>query len=678
MTSMCQLSVKTLPCLLLFLTAGLGLANQTSAQNNTETGLRSKIKQYVEQQQQVKWISQTVLSPDGKSIAWAADGKPGNSTHAIYYAPIASPDKATRITAGEPGTWAYETEPQWSPDGNYLAFISDAQNGQNQVFIASTVTPATKAQILTKVDGYISHLKWSPDGAYLSVLYVEKASREPSPMAAANRRVGVVDSLVNTDVQRIAIVNRRTAETTQITPVGLYVFEYDWSADSRQVAYTAAKPPGDNNWYIARLYRQGITTMDTLMIYKPTWQIALPKWSPDGKQIAFIEGLMSDQGGTGGELFTVSAGGSPPVNLTPGRQSSPSWYTWRPDGTILFTEFVGGSTAISTLTVSTKKTERLWKSDESIQAVAEVSSLSVSARKDTTRLAFIRTSFSALPEVWAGTVGKLKQITHLNTTATLPLPKYDNVEWVNDGLKIQGWLLYPANYDKAKRYPMLVTVHGGPAWIATPIWSAPDFNAILYTQLGYFVFYPNDRGSHGQGETFTQANRRDWGFGDLRDLLSGIDAIAAKYPVDTNRLGMLGWSYGGFMSMMAPTQTNRFKAVVAGAGGSDWLSYYGQNSIDKWMLSYFGASAYDDPAAYTRVSPMTYIKNEKTPALILVGERDGESPAVQSFQYWHALKELGVPTQLVVYPDEGHSFSKQENRIDVTWRTIEWFNKYLK
>jgi dipeptidyl aminopeptidase/acylaminoacyl peptidase len=266
----------------------------------------------------------------------------------------------------------------------------------------------------------------------------------------------------------------------------------------------------------------------------------------------------------------------------------------------------------------------------------------------------------------------------LNDGIHKPLEKAENIEWMNDGFRVQGWLLFPHNYDSTKKYPMIVCPHGGPAWVITPTWSAPDFNATVYAQLGYFVFLPNARGSHGQGQAFTMANRRDWGFGDLRDINSGVDAIVKKFPVDNNRVGMMGWSYGGSLAMFVITQTNRYRAVVAGAGACDWLSYYGQNSIDKWMFSYFDASPYDDPEAYAKVSPITYVKKANTPILFVVGERDGEAPPAQSLQYWHALKELKVPTQLFIYADEGHSFEKSENIIDVVERTGDWFEKYMK
>jgi dipeptidyl aminopeptidase/acylaminoacyl peptidase len=196
--------------------------------------------------------------------------------------------------------------------------------------------------------------------------------------------------------------------------------------------------------------------------------------------------------------------------------------------------------------------------------------------------------------------------------------------------------------------------------------------------LGYFVFFPNPRGSYGGGEAFTRANIKDFGGGDLRDILAGVDAAVQKVPIDENRIGVTGWSYGGFMTMWTVTQTNRFRAAVAGAGIANWLSYYGENSIDQWMIPFFGASVYDDPQVYAKSSPINYIKRVKTPTLVVVGERDGECPAPQSFEFWHALKAQNVPTELVVYAGEGHSFRDPKNRVDVLKRAALWFERYLQ
>jgi len=229
---------------------------------------------------------------------------------------------------------------------------------------------------------------------------------------------------------------------------------------------------------------------------------------------------------------------------------------------------------------------------------------------------------------------------------------------------------------------MVVLIHGGPSSATAPEWPASSgmsraIVAALSSQ-GYYVLLPNPRGSYGQGEDFTRANVKDFGGGDLRDTLAGVDAAIAKYPIDHARLGVTGWSYGGFMTMWTVTQTNRFRGAVAGAGIANWQSYYGQNLIDQWMIPFFGASIYDDPAVYEKSSPIHYIKKVKTPTLVIVGEHDAECPAPQSYEFWHALKALGVPTQLVIYPGEGHLFVRPQNQADRLDQTVAWFDKYLK
>jgi dipeptidyl aminopeptidase/acylaminoacyl peptidase len=242
---------------------------------------------------------------------------------------------------------------------------------------------------------------------------------------------------------------------------------------------------------------------------------------------------------------------------------------------------------------------------------------------------------------------------------------------------VQGWLLYPAHYDPAKKYPLIVSVHGGPSSAVLPRWPDLGYNSIAFSALDYFVLMPNPRGSYGEGEAFTQANRKDFGYGDLHDILAGVDSVTTKFPIDQQRIGITGWSYGGFMVMFAVTQTQRFHAAVAGAGIANWQSYYGENSIDQWMIPFFGASVYDDPGVYAKSSAIDFIHKVKTPTLVVVGDRDGECPAPQSFEFWHALRAQHVPTQLVVYPDEGHHFNSPAHRRDVLQRALAWFDQYM-
>jgi dipeptidyl aminopeptidase/acylaminoacyl peptidase len=270
------------------------------------------------------------------------------------------------------------------------------------------------------------------------------------------------------------------------------------------------------------------------------------------------------------------------------------------------------------------------------------------------------------------------QLSHFNEGVEPAWGKAVSLSWKSDGFRVQGWLMLPKDYDPTRRYPLIVEVHGGPAAAVESQWGGKGgLSANAFSALGYFVLLPNPRGSYGQGEAFTQANRKDFGYGDLRDILAGVDAAEAKYPVDPDRVGLTGWSYGGFMTMFAVTQTHRFRAAVAGAGISDWQSYYGENSIDQWMIPYFGSSVYDDPAVYAKSSAISFIKQVKTPTLVVVGDRDGECPAPQSFEFWHALRDQHVPTQLVVYPNEGHGFVDPTHRSDVMDRAVEWFARYM-
>jgi dipeptidyl aminopeptidase/acylaminoacyl peptidase len=235
--------------------------------------------------------------------------------------------------------------------------------------------------------------------------------------------------------------------------------------------------------------------------------------------------------------------------------------------------------------------------------------------------------------------------------------------------------MLPKDFAFGKPYPLVVNVHGGPSWACTSHWD--EIGTGPLSAMGYFVLCPNPRGSYGQGEAFTQGNVKDFGGGDFRDIMAGVDAITKKYPIDTKRIGIRGHSYGGYMTMWAETQTHRFAAAVAGAGLSDWLSYYGLNDIDEWMIPFFGASVYDDPAVYAKSDPMHFVKAVKTPTLILVGDRDGEVPMEQSVEWWHALTTLHVPTKLVVYPNEGHLFVKAADARDYWLRTLDWFEEWF-
>jgi dipeptidyl aminopeptidase/acylaminoacyl peptidase len=624
-------------------------------------------------------FEQTAISPDSKKVAWVEDiiTKRGVSTgdSVIYVADIGGKNPPKRISAAVADAIHAEGSVAWSPDSKKLAFLSDAAKaGQLQLYVMDAAGPSGSARKLTQVKGFLSTPGWSPSGKTIAVLFTENATRAAGPLVAETPETGEIkDSFFE---QRLALVDVATAKLDQISPADTYIYEYDWSPDGLRFAVTAALGNGDNNWYIAELFTLDAATGLMKSIYKPALQIASPAWSPDGQRIAFIGGLMSDEPSVGGDIFTIAATGGEATNITPEMKASASWLAWTPDAKIIFGEYLEGDSGLAIINPADGAKTELFRDAGQITAGAWGINLSLS--RDAKNSAAIRSSFSAPPEVWAGPTANWTQITQRNKSIKPGWGEAKSIHWKNGGFEVQGWLIYPRDFDPNKKYPLVVRVHGGPGAAVLSEWpSSSDYYSPL-AGAGYFVLQPNPRGSFGQGEAFTRANVKDFGNGDFKDIMAGVDEAIKVAPIDPNRLGICGWSYGGYMTMWAVTQTNRFKAAMAGAGLSNWQSYYGENLIDQWMIPFFGKSVYDDPEVYAKSSPINFIKKVKTPTLILVGDSDGEVPAPQSYEFWHALKTLGVETQFVVYEHEGHMFANPKHRRDVVERTLAWFDAHLR
>ncbi len=635
--------------------------------------------------------SMASISPDGKIVAWSVRS---GQNYGLHLSDISNPSNDLAIRPSGESSDCSNDAPIWSPDGQSLAYASNCtaeHTSQPQIFIWSKKTGESRQ--LTHITGTIDHVAWSPDGKQIGFLFVENATRRAGALDAMKPWNGVIGE-DGVEVQRIAVADAASGTVSQVTPEKLHVYEFSWAPNSLDLAYVAALPPGENTWWVAQLYTQRIAAsanreapsrvaaksiLDTTKLSGPLHglQIAVPRFSPDGKQIAFIGGLMSDQGSTGGDVYLIPSTGGEPKDITPNRAASVAFLHWISPDLLGLCEHVGGSSHITAINVNTGSDDPKVNLTLNDSIGSGDSVMSVSVSHNNKDFAFIRSSFEHAPEVWAGPLSHLTQISHLNDTIKPLWGKTEDITWTNEGFHVQGWLLYPENYDPSKRYPLIVNVHGGPSSAVTPRWPGLGYGAVPFSALGYFVFMPNPRGSFGQGEKFTQANIKDFGYGDLRDILTGMDTLESRIPIDKNREGLTGWSYGGFMTMFAVTQTTRFHAAVAGAGISDWKSYYGENSIDQWMIPFFGASVYDDPAVYAKSSAIDFIKQVKTPTLVVVGDRDGECPAPQSFEFWHALRAEGVKTQLVVYPDEGHAFRSPEHRRDVLERALNWFENQM-
>jgi dipeptidyl aminopeptidase/acylaminoacyl peptidase len=665
----------------------------------------SRIAEIMQRLRDVQSFEAVSVAPNGKTVAWAVTektpktaanhGKPGQI---LQMAAVAGTHVRTVTVAQSVKSCRYSNL-RWSPDSRTLAFLSNCNHGaagDDQFDIYEVGAQDSAARRLSKLQGLVNQLAWTPSGSELSFLYVKGDVHPVSAVSATKALVGVIGE-TGVERQRIAVLPASGGEVREITPAETFIYEYDWSPTGDRLAYIGAPPPGRDNWWTAKLYTQTPggepkVTLDPASVAGPLHglQIALPRWSPDGSQIALIGGLMSDQGSTGGDVYTVPAGGGEPVDVTPGINISPSWLMWTGSHDLLVSSVAGGSTRLSVFTLHGNlpaTQQALLTVDARLGDGTFASAVSLSARHDV--IAFVDSTFDAPPEVYSaslkinaaaepvGVADSPHAITHVNDHVQPLWGKTVAVTWRDEGFQVQGWLLFPPDYDPHKHYPMIVYVHGGPSAATLPSWPRDGYGPVPLAAMGYFVLMPNPRGSFGEGERFAKGVRLNMGYGDLRDILAGVDRVEAQYPIDDSRLGVTGWSYGGFMSMFAPTQTHRFKAAVVGAGLSDWESYYGENSIDEWMIPFFGASVYQDPKAYAKSSAIDFIQNDKTPSLVVVGEYDGECPAPQSFEYWHALRAMGVPTTLVVYAGEGHGFDKPQDLRDVLERALRWFGRYL-
>jgi dipeptidyl aminopeptidase/acylaminoacyl peptidase len=550
----------------------------------------------------------------------------------------------------------------FAPDGR-LAFLMREGRTVRLMLAGKGGSPAA----LASFEGIAAEPHFSPDGHQIAVLVTIGARKEAGATQAGVPQVGEIGE--QNDEQRIAIVPLAGGAPRIVSPPDRYVYEYDWIPDGSGFVATSAPGNGDNEWWVASLDSIDAASGAVRRIAAPAMQMNAPKVSPDGRNVVFIGGLMSDFGSVGGDVYVVPLAGGAPRDLTTGFRGSFTSLAWGPAG-LAGSALAGDRAAIVPLDLERGPGPFSWSAATSIAA----GDGRFARSRDGAEVAMVAQDFEHAPAILAGPAGAPRQISHDND-GWAPMVTARSISWSSGGFDVQGWLLAPRQAGPG-RAPMVTVVHGGPAAASTPnfVWQGTNADLI---RAGYYLFFPNPRGSYGQSEAFTRANMRDFGGGDLKDILAGIDAAEKAAPIDEKRLGLMGGSYGGFMAMWTNTQTDRFKALVSGAGLSDWISYYGTNGIDQWMIPYFGKSFYDDPQAYWAVSAVNFIKRARTPTFIYVGERDIEVPPTQSVEYWHALREMGVPATLVIYPGEGHGIRAPENVADVRKRTLAWFAKYL-
>jgi dipeptidyl aminopeptidase/acylaminoacyl peptidase len=620
--------------------------------------------------------SQVAISPDGKQIAYVlrvpreeADD-PGPSYSEIWMVSTKG-GQPRQFTSKPVSSWS----PQWSPDGRTLAFLSrrEAYHKQTQVYLIPA--DGGEARRLTESETGVSQFRWSPDGQWIAY-----TARDPEPEEVKKAKKAGKDWKVAEKYDRhtrLWVINVATGESRQVTQADLTVWSFAWAPDSKRLLIQASEEPDTDSSYLSkRLYTVAASGGEPKLLCETEGKLGDMAWSPDGGRIAFL-GAVDLNDPTSGSLFVVSADGGEANNLTVGYEGTATDVAWRDRNTIAFVAIEGTTTSLNLIPARGGKITKVVTGGPIFS--------SISFAKDARTFATAASTPSHPPEVFSGSL-ESKRLTRLTTSnpelQKVRLAQQEVIRWKSvDGMEIEGILVKPLDYEPGKRYPLVLQLHGGPEGVDLNGWTTSyGYPVQLLAARGYMVLKPNYRGSSGRGVAFSKADHKDLGGKEFEDVLAGIDYLDQQGMIDSKRVGTGGWSYGGYFSAWAATRySDRFAAAVICAAIGNWMSFTGTTDIPREMsLVHWALLPYDDPQLAWERSPLAYIKNAKTPSLVVHGEKDLRVPPSQGWEIYRALKHAGVETELVTYPREPHGLRERAHQLDFIKRALDWFDRYLK
>jgi dipeptidyl aminopeptidase/acylaminoacyl peptidase len=612
-----------------------------------------------EQTLHIRSVGDLQLSPDGYHLALTVtDPIKETSRNSDIWVYGTKSRQLVQFTASEKADY----HPRWSPDGNKLAFLS-GRSEKTQIYLISL--EGGEAQALTDCKTGIQAFEWSPDGKQIIFMAQEPKTDEEEKKQKEKDDARVVDA--DDKPARLWIFDVASKAVRQLTEGEWRISSFCWMPDGVHLIVVAT----DQNrpeWLTDRLYSLRVSDGVLEEVARPAQPFGYVQVSPDGKSLAYV-GTRLD-GPTAPDLYVMPVGGGKAANLTQSSlDRSVSDFVWKKEGKIVLQAANGFATSLYDLDLEGNIEER-----RPFEGVHPSGSFVIGPDFS----AFVGQSATQMPELWVSKEpGEAEKVSHFNAEwDAISLVEPEVFTYASfDGKEIEAALLKPAKYMEGSRIPLVVLVHGGPAgrW-------AYRFDAWgqLLVQHGYAVLYPNIRGSEGYGHDFVAANQMDWGGGDFKDVMAGVDYMIAQGIADPEHLGIGGWSYGGYMAAWAVTQTDRFKVSVSGAPMTDLASEYGTesagiNAYDTWYLG----TPYENLELFQERSPVTHVKKVKTPTLLLTGENDATDPIGQCQQLYRGLRRYGVGTELVVYPREGHGIREEKHRIDLLNRILSWFDKHI-
>lgn len=629
----------------------------------------------IEQSLSMKGVGNPHLSLDGRYVVYEERSTDWEQNAFVTQLWIAVPATGERyqLTSGKKSSFA----PAWSPDGRRLAFLSTRDDKPQIYLIAPNGGEAFK---LTNVETGVNFFLWSPDGKQIAFTTsdpetkIEKDEKEKYGEFEIIQHRYTMTHLWRLDVP--AENPAKPVEAKRLTEGQKFTIgDFSWSPDSQRIAFSAAKDPDLGSMDTSDIYVLNVHDKSVKKIVDTKGPDSNPQWSPDGKEIAYTTS-------NGQEFFyytnptiaIVSASGGKPTLLTDSFDEAPGLIAWNRDG-IYFAAQQKTYAHLFRLNPTTKAVERL-------SPISEIIEDDFTLNKDGTQVAFtLADAKSAFDVAISPTHGFApRRLTDMTAQyAKFKLASREVVSWKSsDGTEIEGILYKPANFEKGRKYPLLCVIHGGPTGVDSAfIGGNYVYPVEQFVAKGALVLKVNYRGSAGYGEKFRALNVRNLGLGDYEDVISGVDALIAQGLVDKTKVGAMGWSQGGYISAFITTYSDRFKAVSVGAGISDWVTYYVNTDIHPFTRQYLHTTPWDDPEIYRKTSPMTYIKNAKTPTLIQHCDNDRRVPIPNAFELYQGLQDRGVPSKLIVYKGFGHGISKPKQQRAATEHNYEWFCQWI-